>query len=258
MAKFSDASNPKLTVMIGENSADTVIKVVKKSIGQGAEAFCILAQGLKPEYKSKENIRRIIDATDGRDVYITNYIRGNSQPELTDEYLAEQLLMMLDCGAKLIDVPTDMFCRSTDEVTRDFYAVQKQQELISEIHKRGAEVLMSSHIFEYRSPEQVLEIAKLQQMRGADIAKIVTVANSEKELEDAFRTNFLLREKLSIPFLFLCNGSHCRKHRLLGPVLGSCFYLCRENSKNGESQPIIEEAKAIRDKIKSLEENNEQ
>jgi len=257
MAKFSNTSNPKLTVMIAGNSAEKVIEVVKKSIEQGAEAFCILAQGMKPEDKSKESIKRIIDATDGREVYITNYFRSNSQPDLTDEYLAEQLLMMLDCGAKLIDVPTDMFCRSTDEVTRDFYAVQKQKELISEIHKRGAEVLMSSHIFEYRSPEQILEIAKLQQTRGADIAKIVTVANSAKELDDAFRTNFLLKEKLSIPFLFLCNGSHCRKHRLLGPVLGSCFFLCLENSNTKGPQPTIEEAKMIREKIQSLEENNE-
>lgn len=257
MTNFSDTSNPKLTVMIGKPSVDDVILGVKRSINQGAEAFCILAQGFKPEDKNRENIKRIIDAADGRDVYITNYIRDNSQPELTDDYLAEQLLDMARCGAKLIDVRTDMFCRSVDEVTRDFYAVQKQKEFISEIHKLGAEVLMSTHIFEYKSPENILEIAKLQQMRGADIAKVVTVANSDKEAEDAFRTNFLLKEKLNIPFLFLCNGSHCRKHRLLGPVLGSCMYLCLENSNTGGPQPTIEEAKIMREKIQLLEGNHE-
>lgn len=253
MAKFSDSSNPKLTVMIGKSSADEVISVVKKSIKQGGEAFCILAQVLKPEDKNKENIKRIIDATNGRDVYITNYFQSNSQPELTDDYLAEQLLEMAECGAKLIDVRTDMFCRSTDEVTYDIYAVQKQKELISEIHKLGAEVLMSSHIFEYRSPENILEIAKIQQMRGADIAKVVTDVNSDKELDDAFRTNFLLKEKLNMSFLYLCNGSHCRKHRLLGPMFGTCFYLCLENSNTSGPQPTIEEAKIMREKIKLLE-----
>lgn len=257
MAIFSDSSNPKLTVMIGKPDADDVISVVKKSITQGGEAFCILAEGLKPEDKNKETFKRIIDATDGRDVYITNYIRNNSQPELTDDYLAEQLLEMTMCGAKLIDVRGDMFCRSADEVTRDVRAVKKQEEFISQIHKLGAEVLMSTHIFEYKSPENILEIAKLQQMRGADIAKVVTVANSNKEMDDAFRTNFLLKEKLNIPFLFLTNGSHCRKHRILGPMLGSCMYLCLENSNTGGPQPTIEEAKMMREKIKLLEENHE-
>ena len=247
MAKFSDTSYPKLTVMIDEKSADDVVAAIKRSINQGAEAFCILMQGMNPE--DKGSIKRILDATDGRAAYVANYIRDNSQPELSDDYLAEQLLDMAKCGASLIDVRTDMFCRSTDEVTRDFYAVRKQKEFISEIHKLGAEVLMSTHIFEYRSPENILEIAKLQEMRGVDIAKIVTAANSEKESEDAFKTNFLLREKLNIPFLFLCNGSHCKKHRLFGPLLGSCMYLCLENSKTCGPQPTIEEAKRLRETI---------
>ena len=89
-----------------------------------------------------------------------------------------------------------------------------------------------------------------------DIAKIVTVANSDKESEDAFKTNFLLSDKLNIPFLYLCNGSHCRKHRLLGPLLGSCMYLCLENSKTCGPQPTIEEAKVMREKMQFLEEQN--
>lgn len=249
MARFSDTSNPKLTVMIDEKKADDIIAVVKKTIKQGAEAFCILTEGLNPEEKGKETIKRIVDSVDGRGVYLTNYIRRNSQPELTDNQLAEQLLEMVECGADLIDVRGDMFCRSTDEFTQDFYAVEKQKELISEIHKLGAEVLMSTHIFEYRTPEKILEIAKSQQMRGADIAKIVTTVNSEKELEDAFKTNSILRDNLNIPFLFLCNGSYCRKHRMLGPFLGSCMYLCLENSKTCGPQPTIEEAKLLREKI---------
>ena len=144
---------------------------------------------------------------------------------------------MAECGAALIDVRSDMFCRTDDEVTRDFYAVEKQKKLISEIHKLGAEVLMSTHIFEYRTPENILEIAKLQQQRGADIAKIVTEANSEKELTDAFKTNILLKTELNIPHLFLCNGTHCNRHRLLAPFMGTSFFLCVENSRTQENQP---------------------
>ena len=249
MAKFSDTSYPKLTAMFGASSMDEVIALVKTTISQGAEAFCILSESLKPEDKTEENFKRLFDAIDERPAYITNYIRGNSEPELSDERLAEQLLEYARWGGKLIDVRTDMFCRSGDEITRDLYAAKRQMELISEIHKLGAEVLMSTHIFEYRSPENVLEIAKLQEERGVDIAKVVTTANSQKELDDAFKTNFLLKEKLNVPFLFLCSGTHCRRHRLLGPVLGSCMYLCLENSRTNGPQPTIEEAKRLREKF---------
>ena len=249
MAKFSDTSYPKLTAMLCAGTMDELIENVKLTAEQGAEAFCILGESLEPRYKSRESFKRLFDAMGERPAYITNYIRGNSEPELSDDYLAEQLIDYARWGGRLIDVRTDMFCRSTDEVTRDYVAVQKQKELISEIHKLGAEVLMSTHIFEYRSPEDVFEIAKLQRDRGVDIAKIVTVANSDKELDDAFKTSLLLKEKLGIPFLYLLNGTHCRRHRLLSPVLGSCMYLCLENSRTDGPQPTIEEAKRLREKF---------
>ena len=249
LAKFSDASYPKLTAMFGTKTIDELIANVKTTAEQGAEAFCILSEALEPEYKNEESFKRLFDVMGDRPAYVTNYIRGNSDPNLSDDILAEQLINIAKWGATLIDVRTDMFCRSDDEVTRDSTAVCKQKKLISELHALGAEVLMSTHIFEYRSPENVLEIAKLQRERGVDIAKIVTVANSQTELDDAFKTNLLLKEKLDLPFLYLLNGTHCRRHRLLSPVFGSCMYLCLENSKTNGPQPTIEEAKSLREQF---------
>ena len=255
MNKFLNTKSPKLVAMLSSAHADELILKIKTSIDEGAEGFCILTETLLPEYKNKETIRRIIDAMDGRQAYMTNYIRNNTQQELTDEVLAEQLLDMIDCGADLLDVRTDLFCRSESEVTYDTDADKKQRELIADIHKRGAEVLMSSHIFEYTPPERVLEIAKLQQSRGADIAKIVTFVSSQKELEDAFKTNALLNEKLSIPYLFLCNGPYCRTHRMIAPLLGTAFYLCLENSNTKGPQPTIAEAKMMIEKCYGGEKN---
>ena len=113
---------------------------------------------------------------------------------------------------------------------------------------------MSTHIFEYRSPQNVLEIAKLQQERGVDIAKVVTTVDSKKELDDAFKTLFLLKENLNIPFLFLTNGSFHRYHRIVGPLLGSCIYLCVENSVVGATQPTIDEAKMMIEKVAMIKE----
>ena len=250
MKNFLDGATPKLVAMLAEETPDGFISLMKKTKEEGAEGFCLLLQGLYPEYKTKENYERIIDSADGRMVYVANYIRDNSESDVTDEYLAAQLIEMAECGADLVDIRTDMFCRDKDEVTLDVDAVIKQKKLISDIHNLGAQVLMSTHIFEYRTPEQILEIAKLQEERGVDIAKVVTVANSQSELEDAFRTNALLNRELNIPYLFLCNGTHCKKHRLLSPFFGTSFYLCVENAKSGENQPTIEKAKRIREELK--------
>lgn len=245
MAGFLNTKHPKLTVMLSASTLEELLAKIKQSLWDGAEAFCILAAELLAEYKTKECYQKIIHTMDGRDAYMTNYIRNNTEPYLTDEVLTEQLLTMVDCGAKLVDIRTDLFCRSDCEVSYDSIADQKQRELIAEIHGRGAEVLMSAHIFEYVSPENILEIAKLQQSRGADIAKIVTCVSSQKELEDAYQTNLLLNEKLSIPYLFLCNGPFCRPHRMIGPFLGTAFFLCLENSNTKGPQPTIAEAKMM-------------
>ena len=249
MARFSDASYPKLTVLVTETNSDNAIDLIKKTIGQGAEAYCLLMNMLPPLDKTPEGMKRILDAMEGRPVYIANYIGGNSEPSLTDDDLAEQLLQMARLGVDLIDIRTDMFYRTPGEVTCDPIAVRKQKELISELHKIGSEVLMSTHINEYLTPERVLEIGTLQRERGVDIAKTVTLVESEKELDDAFKTNLLLKEKLGISYLFLCNGSYCKKHRLLNPVFGSCMYLCRENSNTSTVQPTLEAARAIRETL---------
>lgn len=245
MAGFLNTNHPKLTAMLSASHLEELLFKIRQCVQDGAEAFCILTAELLPEYKSKENFRKIIETMDGRDAYMTNYIRNNTEPHLTDETLTEQLLTMVDCGAELVDVRTDLFCRTDSEVSYDAVADKKQKDLISEIHRRGAEVLMSSHIFHYVSPEQILEIAELQQSRGADIAKIVTYVSSQKELEDAYRTNLLLNEKLLIPYLFLCNGPYCRPHRMMGPFLGTAFYLCLENTNTNGPQPTIAEAKRM-------------
>lgn len=249
MTKFLNFNYPPLTAMICHKTASEVICSIKKSIEQGAEAFCILTEALESEDKNVMRIKEILDAMDGRPSYLTNYVRNNSQPYLTDDELAEQLLGMAKLGANLIDVRTDMFCRSKDEITLDIEAVNKQKQLITRLHDLGAEVLMSTHIFEYRSPQNILEIASLQKERGVDICKIVTTVDTKQELDDAFKTNLLLKERLGLPFLFLCNGSQCRNHRLLSPVFGSCISLCLENSKTEGPQPTIEEAKTIREKF---------
>ena len=255
VSKFLYKKRPRIVAMLSIGEPKETIEKINRCLSQGAEGFCLLYQSCPLEFKTKDNLKKIMDVARKKPVYFANYIRDNSQSELSDDILAQQLLEAIDMGAQLIDVRTDMFCRSTDEVTCDSSAVEQQKSLISEIHNRGAEVIMSTHIFEYRSPQNVLEIAKLQQERGVDIAKVVTTVDSKKELDDAFKTLFLLKENLNIPFLFLTNGSFHRYHRIVGPLLGSCIYLCVEKSVVGATQPTIDEAKMIIEKVAMIKEN---
>jgi 3-dehydroquinate dehydratase len=94
------------------------------------------------------------------------------------------------------------------------------------VHKRGGEVLMSSHINKFRSPERVLEIALEQQRRGTDIVKIVTGADTREEELKNLEICHLLKKELKVPFLFLSGGKYNYLHRTIGPALGVCMWLC--------------------------------
>ena len=137
---------------------------------------------------------------------------------------------------------SDMFDSSDMELSMNKQAIEEQTRLIDEIHRRGGEVLMSSHVLRYITKEVVLTIAEQHKARGADISKIVTEANNISELNHNFEIQSLLESHLGIKHLFLCNGTHCRKHRLLAPLLGSCLFLATENAQTGQNQPTVAEA----------------
>ena len=107
---------------------------------------------------------------------------------------------------------------------------------------------MSSHTYAFRSAERVLEIALEQQKRGADIVKIVTGADSMEQQLENLRITELLKRELKVPFLFLSVGE-CSLHRRIGPMLGSCMWLCVQthDELSTPAQPLLHKVKAIRD-----------
>ena len=122
--------------------------------------------------------------------------------------------------------------------------------LIKDLHKKGAEVLISSHIYTYTPANRVLEIALEHQRRGADISKIVTGADTmEQQLENLKIIN-LLKEEMKIPFLFLTGGK-CHILRRIGGELGNCMSLCvyEYDELATPMQPLLKNMKAIRDNI---------
>ena len=182
----------------------------------------------------------------GKPVYVTDY-RNNMSTGMTDGELADELLTLAKSGAALVDVMSDLYCPSKDEITRDSAADAKQRELINKIHSYGAEVLMSSHTYRFLNFDEVWKIAKIQSDRSADIVKIVAAASSERELYEIFETTARLKNETKKPFLFLCVGEYCKKHRLTAPIITNGIYLCvaEQDEFSTPAQPLLKTAKAM-------------
>ena len=178
-----------------------------------------------------------------------NYRIGENKGK-SDDVLATELIELAECGATLCDVMGDYFDACEGELTMNEKAVEKQMKLIGELHARGAEVLMSSHVLKYTPAERVLEIALEHQRRGADICKIVTSADTMEQQIENLRIVNMLKEKLDIPFLFL-SGGESRILRRLSASLGSCMSLCvyEHDELSTPLQPRLCDMKKIRDLI---------
>ena len=61
-----------------------------------------------------------------------------------------------------------------------------------------------------------------------------------------------LKKELKVPFLFLSSGPYCRMHRIMGPYLGSCMWLCVDEyaTFSSREQPLLS---ATADVIRKLD-----
>ena len=247
---FFEYDKPLLTTMVQADNPHRIKELMDKSVPEGAEAFGIQFEQMKSEYRKKEVYKDLFKYAKDKPVYVTNYRIALNEGK-SDDVLSEELIELAECGADLCDVMGDYFDRQPDEVAVSKTAIEKQKELINKIHNKGAKVLMSSHVLKYTPAERVLEIALEHQSRGADICKIVTGAdNMEQQLEN-FKIINMLKEKLDIPFLFLCGGE-CHILRRIGGEIGCCMYLCvHEYDKLATPhQPLLKNVKIIRDTIR--------
>ena len=246
---FLNQSRPMLTVMLQCETPETAIGRIRNANMLGADAYGLQVESLKHEYHNPDTYKKIFVEMKGRPCYVTNYRSANNAGK-TDDELAEGLVVLAQSGATLCDVVGDLFCKHPEELTEDSVAIEKQMALIETLHCLGAEVLMSSHIHIYTPAERVLEIALEHQRRGADISKIVTGAETEKEEIENLKIVNMLKEKLDIPFLFLCNGK-CRIFRKIAGEFGNCMYLCvyEHDEISSKNQPLLKNVKAVRDNL---------
>ena len=61
-----------LTVMLQCETPETAIMRMRNALTQGAEAFGLQAESLKPEYQNPETFQWLFSEMQGRPVYVTN------------------------------------------------------------------------------------------------------------------------------------------------------------------------------------------
>ena len=247
---FLTYEKPLLTTILQCPTPELAKYRIGKALELGTDAFGLQTESLLPQYRNEETIRDIFASMEEKPIYATRY-RPDKTSDREDEQLGDAICCLADWGATLCDVMGDLYCKHPDELTEDPQAVKKQMELIDRIHSRGAQVLISSHLYRYAPAERVLEIGLEQQRRGADIAKIVAKAENDEQLLDSFRAIMLLKENLKIPFLFLTGGSHGGLVRRIGPNLGCCMYLCvyEHDEHSTKAQPLLSKLRPIRDNM---------
>lgn len=220
---FVKMQKPIVTCIMSERTVEKVIATIKNGEYEGAPAFAVQMEALGVENLTDENLTRIVQATK-RPVMLLYY-----RPQgctLNEEERVELLLRCAKCGAAAIDFTADTFDPSPLEFSEKEEVITKQLKAIEKAHELGAEVVMSSHIYEPRSCEQVLRQMKAVEQRGVDFAKIVTIADTEEDFLEAIKTTLILRKEMKIPFIHLCGGKFGLAHRFLSPKIGNTMTFC--------------------------------
>ena len=244
---FLNGEKHMLVSMVQADNPDRIKELIDLSFREGADALGMQFCKLKQEYRNTETYKELFAKASPLPVYVTNYREHESNKCKSDDTLAKELIEIAECGATLCDVMGDYFDACEGELTMNESAVKKQMKLIDELHVKGAQVLMSSHVHKFISLEQALKIAHEHQQRGADICKIVTRASDMAEQIENMRIIDVLKKELKIPFVLLCGGE-CNILRRVGGAIGNCMSLCvyEHDAFSTPSQPLLRDVKIIK------------
>ena len=105
---FLNADRPFVIAMILCETSEECIAKIRDAVNEGADAIGFQIEKLRREYRTKDNVRKVIEAAGALPVYATNYRKG-SDAEYTDEECAEGLLWAAEGGATLLDVIGDLY-----------------------------------------------------------------------------------------------------------------------------------------------------
>ncbi len=223
---FLALPQPIVCGIAAKNTVTRDIAAIRNAECDGAAAFAVHMEKTEGfEHISDEDMQRLTAATE-KPVMLLYYRMPKDTPALTDEDRVEVLKRAVRCGAAAVDLTADTYLPSPTEYTTDAKAVDRQKKAVDEIHSLGGEVIISSHTGSVLNCEQVLERMKNVENRGADIAKIVNLANTEEDFLECLKTTLALRREMKIPFIHLVGGKFATLQRFVSPMLGNMLTFC--------------------------------
>lgn len=241
---------PALACVISDDTPDGCIATIRNALYDGADAFFLDMCKLKLEYHTFEHLRRIFAYTEDRPIAVMHY-RSPLRPHLTDNDLAESLLLGIRAGASMCDIMGDLFGRAPLELSYDPAVIEKQRRMVRQVHDMGGEALLSSHTWISMTTEHIIEHAKALASRGADMVKIASIANTEEEAMEEFRATTALKHAMDTPYFLVCMGQYGKLHRQLAPLFGARLALCVEQytERSHKDQALLRSTRAVLDNV---------
>lgn len=240
--KLSEISAPALAGVVREKTETDAIMQIKKCCDKGADMIDLHLSCL--EGADEATYARII-ASSPVPVLALNY---NARCDWSDAGLSEEeragsLLAAVRAGAAGADVQGYTFDvkSKTGFFGADNYSftkgnprevvtapeiIDRQREFIKKVHAEGGEVLLSCHPNISMSETAVVDLARFLENRGADIIKIVTIANDEEAAFEAVRAMTRLKAEIKTPVSYHASGKYGGITRVINPLLGGQIAFC--------------------------------
>jgi 3-dehydroquinate dehydratase len=246
--KFTQLKQPLICTIISDPTPAEIVRTMILSDFDGTDAYEINLMMIDKKYWNEKDMSGIFKAT-ARPVLVCHYRWDyDKHLDIDEEERIQLLVNNVKWGASGIDLEADAFDPSpgplewTEEArkytlnrkskprdwTTNAKAIERQKEVIKEVHKYGGEVLMSAHTRVHLPVETAVAFAKEMEARGADIAKVVSADFSFEDLLNTFRATIEIKKVLKIPFIMMSHGLHSKIGRVVCPMLGSMLAFCTQ------------------------------
>jgi 3-dehydroquinate dehydratase len=258
-------------VLIDDAEPAGVLRTMKLAEYDGADAFDLELQSLAPGSRTPRALLPIFEnATRPIFTVYRRYTLEGSRfvyAEADEEARMRAQLDLLDVGSIGFDMELDTFDpqppQRTDtddgkrrmydrrsspcEISADPRAIERQMRLIDEAHRRGGEVMASSHALTRLTPEGALAIGRMAEDRGADAVKIVQFCANDADVAEALASTVRLKHELRIPFVLMAMGEYGKLVRAMSPLLGSMLVFARQDYTPGSflDQPPVRAMRAL-------------
>lgn len=270
MLQLSQIPAPAIAGVVHAKTALGAISEIKNCYCSGADMIDLHLSCL--EQTDVAYLKQIM-ASSPLPVLALNYDRGYDRKRIgqAEEERISCLLRAVEAGAAGIDMqgytfhaPSEKgFCgedkysftkNNPREIVTDPSIIEKQCQLIAQVHNMGAEVLLSCHPNIPMSTKQVVDLAKFLEQRNPDIIKIVTTAQTQEDADEAIRTMIALKQEVKTPVSYHANGKAGIRTRIINPLLGGQIAFCvdRYTEASTMEQLHLPKVRAIVDNMKKL------